>query len=184
MALPIAVPIIGVGVLLLLISGGFVGPMIAAGVVIAAPVLTVLAGFTAGIITHFRHQKANEKAFAEASTPKQLVPLFWKLAPEAQARFFVDLGPEFRKNLCALSGKKYGAGSSRDTRMQEMADIVGILQGSIAVPEEDRKQAVQIFLESSYFSWDWKANDFGVALQNLVRERGMIKDIEPPPYTP
>ena len=149
--------------------------------------ITTLGLFAQRTITHLVRQKANEKAFAEAETPEALVPLFWKLAPEAQARLFVGLGSEFRSKLCAGSAGFYSRRPHRSSSLQEMADMVDILQGSKETSTKEREQTEKIFLEStkvlmdSKFSMDWKIKDFEVALREVVLDGGLIP---PPPYIP
>jgi hypothetical protein len=109
------------------------------GLGLAIPFFLIVPGLIglAFVFNQFRHRKLAEEAFRLANTPDQIVPLFSKLAPEAQARLFVELGPDFRAKLCEWNERE-----NHDTGLQQLADLVGVLQDDNA-SVEDKRQAFQ-----------------------------------------
>ena len=101
------------------------------------PLILVGVAGLALVLDKFRHRKIDENAFANARTHKQIVPLFSELTVDAQARLFVELGPEFRAELCEWHEK-----NTHDTGMRQLADIVDTLQDG-AAPAEYKRQAFQ-----------------------------------------
>ena len=159
---------------------------------LALSALIPAAGFVWGIVIHFLRQKANQKAFADATKSEDFVPLFWSLAPEAQVRLFIDLGPKFREALCKASEEKHSHPERygpyplcRSDCFREIGNMIDTLQGS-ETPQEERKKIEDLFLEETELlthstTEDWKVKDFWTALRKSVLDSDLISP--PPPYS-
>ena len=86
------------------------------------------------LVVYVVKRRQNEIALYNAQRPEEIVPLFESLRPEAQAKFLVELGPEFREQLCLWNEKHY-----HDDGMRQLCELVNTLQSDESPLEWKRK---------------------------------------------
>jgi hypothetical protein len=119
-----AIVVVSVGI------GAVTAAALGIGLGAGLPVIALGAVILGFFFYFVRKRGLDEKALKDAKNHGDIVPLFERLSPEAQARFFVELGPEFRAKLCEWNEKKY-----HDNGMTQLSDLVDTLQDD-KIPKE------------------------------------------------
>ena len=149
--------------------------VIAAGTAIAAvPIfmasisgLGLVAGIVLFVIDHLRQKVVKEK-LDQAKTYENIIPIFYKLSFQAQARLFVELGPDFRAKMCAATVGDPDIMSSKywNKEIQDLKNIVDIIQDSPAESERtpSQKEVFRIFDE-------WRGYEFFQEVYKVLHEK-------------
>lgn len=157
-----------------LINLGWVAPIMVVGLFIGSLLFMVIGiatvlWFTVPDLVIFIIDKVHEKqmksVLEKAKTLDELVPLFEQISSRAQAKFFVELGPDYREKLCKWNEKTY-----HDDVMRQLCDLVNTLQDDTASKEWKQQAFQSLPLRTLPSSGRYS---FQFELRSLLIEKGM-----------